>query len=92
MDRETVDVIDNAGTDAGRQRGIAVGWKVGDIYVDNGCAGRALRERETANRRSGGRETKSPARETLGVVSPVFSAFDRCDMLVLPLPAEPGAL
>ena len=33
MDRETVDVIDNAGTDAGRQRGIAVGWKVGDIYV-----------------------------------------------------------
>ena len=62
MDRETVDVIDNAGTDAGRQRGIAVGWKVGDIYVDNGCAGRGLRERETANRRSGGRETKSPAR------------------------------
>ena len=50
MDREIVDVIDNAGTDAGWQRGIAVGWKVADIQADAGPADRALGERETANR------------------------------------------
>jgi hypothetical protein len=60
MDRETVDVINNAVTDAGWQRGIAVGWKVADIQADDGRAGRALGERESANRRGRGCQTKSP--------------------------------
>ena len=51
MDRETVDVIDNAGTDAGRQRGIAVGWKVAEIRADDGCAGPALRNRQSPRQR-----------------------------------------
>jgi hypothetical protein len=42
MYRETVDVADNARTDAGRQW---QGRKGGDIHVDDGCVSTALDER-----------------------------------------------
>jgi hypothetical protein len=38
MDRETIDVIDHTRTDAGWQRGIAVGRKVADIQANDGGA------------------------------------------------------
>ena len=71
MDREIVDVIDNAGTDAGWQRGIAVGWKVADIQADAGRADRALGERETANRCGRGCQATLP-RIRSGGPTPIF--------------------
>jgi len=71
MDREIVDVIDNAGTDADWQRGIAVGWKVADIQADAGRADRALGERETANRCGRGCQATLP-RIRSGGPNPIF--------------------
>jgi hypothetical protein len=39
MHRETVDVVDDPGTDAGRQRRVAVGWKAARI---DAAVGRAI--------------------------------------------------
>ena len=38
MDRETIDVFDDTGTDAGWQHGIAVAWKVAYIQANDGGA------------------------------------------------------
>ena len=57
MDREAVDVLDNAGADAGWQRGLAVGWKVACLHANDG---RILRDRRTANRRGQGCQTSLP--------------------------------
>src|ERR1700722_1317581 len=57
MDRETVNVIDHAGADAGGQRGLAVGRKAAGAYANDG---RAFRDRGTANRRGRGCQTSLP--------------------------------
>jgi hypothetical protein len=64
------------------QRGIAIGWKVADIQADAGRVGRALGERETANRGRGCQA--SLPRIRLGVPTPIFwtlkFGLDRSDM------------
>ena len=47
--REPVDVVNNPGADACRERGIAIGREVGVIRVDNGRSRITLSEREAAN-------------------------------------------
>jgi hypothetical protein len=71
--REPVDVVDNPGADAWRERGIAVGRKAGVISADDGRSRRTLSEREVANCRSEGCHTEVAARE---VEHRVVRAFD----------------
>jgi hypothetical protein len=69
--REPVDVVDNPGADAWRERG-AVGRKAGVISADNGRSRRTLSEREVANCRSEGCHTEVAAREVEGRVVRAF--------------------
>ena len=59
MDCETVDVLDDAGADAGWERGLAVGWKVACLHTNDG---RILRDRRTANRRGRGCQWRNTTR------------------------------
>jgi hypothetical protein len=58
VDRESVNVVDHAGADAGWQRGIAVGRKAAGAHTNDG---RAFRDHGTANRRGRGCQTSLPA-------------------------------
>ena len=57
MDRETIDVIDNPGTDVVGQCGIAVGRKVASIQANDG---RALGDLGTVNCLWSGCQSKFP--------------------------------
>jgi hypothetical protein len=59
MDRETVDVLDNAGADAGWQRGLAVGRKVARRPANDD---RILRDHRTANRSGRGCQWRNAIR------------------------------